>query len=78
MGKRKDLTTAEKWSYWERISALEISKKLCRDHPIIKNAVENLKQRKVFKNLLLWDEFKLKWVIAKQSLLNSTQKAKKL
>ena len=54
-------------------------KELCRDHQTIKKAVENIiklrtqSKGKGFKNLLLRDEWKLKWVIAKQPFLINAQ-----
>ena len=48
----------------EGMSTVEISKKLFRDHPTIKKAVEDIienSKRKGFKNWFPWDERKIKW-----------------
>ena len=83
MCKRKDLTTAEKQKVRrflsEGISTLDISNKLWWDHQMIKKVVENISKLRTqskgkgFKNLLLWDEWKLIWFIGKQPLLTSAQ-----
>ena len=63
----------------EGLSTLEISKKLCRDHTMINTTVKIITKfqtwikGKGFKNLLPWNECKIKWVTAKQPLLTSTQ-----
>ena len=76
MGKRKDLTTAEKQKtklLSEEISTLKISKELCRDYWLIKKAVENITKLRTQSKGKGWDECKLKWVITKQPLLTSAQ-----
>ena len=58
---------------------LEIPKELCRDHWMIKKAVQNMTKlrtqsiEKGFKNLLSQDKHKPKQVSLKQPLLTSTQ-----
>ena len=81
--KRKDLPTAEKQKITkllcERMSALKISKELCRNLRMIKKAVENMtmlrtrSKKEGFNNLLPRDKRKLKRVIAKQLLLMNAE-----
>ena len=87
MGNGKDLTTAKKQKitklFTEGMSTLEISKELSRDHRMIKKAIKNItklrtqSKGKRFKNIPPLDEYKLKQITEKQSILTRAQVTEK-